>query len=172
MTSSPDGADAAAFQALDRARGMAKKPGYTGRRRRPVPAEAGPGLGDPGSGARASGRDPQALGDVAAQLLEDRGWSALVEDAGVVAQWSEIVGSDIASHTVIESYEGGRLVIRASSTAWATQVKLLQTQLRRRIADTVGADRVREIVVMGPSGPSWKHGLRSVNGRGPRDTYG
>nr|NLD40552.1 DUF721 domain-containing protein [Actinomycetales bacterium] len=27
-------------------------------------------------------------------------------------------------------------------------------------------------VVLGPKAPSWKHGIRSVPGRGPRDTYG
>jgi hypothetical protein len=32
---------------------------------------------------------------------------------------------------------------------------------------------VTRMVVSGPSGPTWKHGLRSVPGaRGPRDTYG
>jgi len=63
-------------------------------------------------------------------------------------------------------------VVRASSTAWATQVRLLQGSLRARIGEVVGADVVREITVLGPAGPSWKHGLRSVRGRGPRDTYG
>jgi len=63
-------------------------------------------------------------------------------------------------------------VVRASSTAWATQVKLLLGQLRQRIAAEVGPDLVTEIVILGPAGPTWKHGLRSVRGRGPRDTYG
>ena len=35
-----------------------------------------------------------------------------------------------------------------------------------------GADVISEIQVLGPTAPSWKHGLRSTPGRGPRDTYG
>jgi predicted nucleic acid-binding Zn ribbon protein len=29
-----------------------------------------------------------------------------------------------------------------------------------------------DITVKAPGAPSWKHGPRSVPGRGPRDTYG
>ncbi len=78
----------------------------------------------------------------------------------------------VAAHTVVEAFRDGELVIRASSTAWATQVHLLQGELRRRLAEILGEDRVTKVVVLGPAGPSWKHGLRSVKGRGPRDTYG
>lgn len=162
----------AAFQALERARAMAKQPGV-GRRKKWLPrAEAGPGLGDPGTGARPSRRDPQSLADLAAGLIDDRGWSNKLKDADVVAQWETAVGESIAAHTVIESFKDGELVVRASSTAWATQVNLLQNQLRQRLAETLGEDRVSKVVVLGPAGPSWKHGLRSVKGRGPRDTYG
>ena len=36
----------------------------------------------------------------------------------------------------------------------------------------VRKDLVRRVKVVGPSGPSWRHGPRHVRGRGPRDTYG
>ena len=168
--------DAAAFQALERARELARTPGYRGRRRRRAPepggVAAGPGLGNAGSGAGPSARDPQPIGAVADALIHTRGWEEPLEVAGVVSRWGEIVGEAIAEHTRVERFEDGTLVVRASSTAWATQVRLLQGSLRARIGEVVGADVVREITVLGPAGPSWKHGLRSVRGRGPRDTYG
>lgn len=162
----------AAFQALERARAMSKQGTVRGKRRRTPPAEMAPGHGDPGSGAKPSRRDPQPLGDLAAGLIDDRGWEPHVRDADVVTRWPDAVGENIAAHTVIESFKDGELVIRASSTAWATQVNLLQADLRRRLEEALGEDRIRKVVVLGPSGPSWKHGKRSVRGRGPRDTYG
>lgn len=168
--------DAAAFQALERARALAKTPGYRRKKRRrvqePGGVPGGPGLGNAGSGAGPSARDPQRVADIVDALVHARGWEEPVEVAGVVGRWREIVGDSVADHTTVERFSDGTLVVRASSTAWATQVKLLQGELRRRIAEVVGADLVREITVLGPSGPSWKHGLRSVRGRGPRDTYG
>lgn len=168
--------DAAAHQALERARQLAKSPGYRKRRRgspqEPGAVSAGPGLGNAGSGAGPSARDPQPVGAIADAIVHLRGWEDPLEVAGVVGRWPEIVGDAVAEHTRVERFEDGHLVVRATSTAWATQVKLLQGQLRARIAAVVGADVVREITVLGPAGPTWKHGLRSVRGRGPRDTYG
>ncbi len=166
--------DAAAFEALQRAREMAKAPGAQKRRRKPREGglPAGPGLGNAGSGAHPSARDPQRVGDVAEALVDARGWRERVEVASVVGRWREIVGDAVADHTTIERFEEGCLVVRASSTAWATQVKLLMGELRRRIVAEVGPDLVTEIVILGPAGPTWKHGIRSVRGRGPRDTYG
>lgn len=168
--------DAAAFQALERARALAKSPGYRKKKRRkaaePGGVPGGPGLGNAGSGAGPSARDPQKVADIAEALVHARGWEEPVEVAAVVGRWREIVGEAVADHTTVERFQDGALVVRASSTAWATQVKLLQSELRRRISEVVGADLVREITILGPAGPTWKHGLRSVRGRGPRDTYG
>lgn len=167
--------DDAAREALERARALAKSPGYRKKKKRRVPESgitAGPGLGNAGSGAHPSARDPQKVAHIADALVRLRGWEEPLEVAGVVGRWAEIVGDAVAQHTTVERFEDGTLVVRASSTAWATQVKLLQGELRRRLAEVVGADVVREITILGPAGPTWKHGLRSVRGRGPRDTYG
>jgi predicted nucleic acid-binding Zn ribbon protein len=64
------------------------------------------------------------------------------------------------------------MVLRADSTAWATQMKLLLPNLEKRLEEQIGIGRLSEIKILGPAAPSWKHGLRSVPGRGPRDTYG
>ena len=65
------------------------------------------------------------------------------------------------------------LTVRADSSAWATQLRLLSSSLLARLAADVGEDTVAEIKVVGPSAPSWSRGSRRVqDGRGPRDTYG
>lgn len=190
MTEEPPDLDAAPRQALERAREAARARGSfrTGRRRRrgaeaePVPdlpEVAAPGAWRPGpglawgiSGPGPSRRDPQPLAGIASRLMAQRGWTRPVSVGGVVGRWRDVVGPDVADHCVVETFEEGDLVVRASSTAWATQVRLLLPQLERRLAEEVGEGTVTSITVLGPGGPSWKHGLRSVRGRGPRDTYG
>jgi predicted nucleic acid-binding Zn ribbon protein len=102
----------------------------------------------------------------------DRGWSPRLTDATVLGRWPSLVGADIADHCTPVSLRDGELVLQAESTAWATQLRTLQRQLLTRLAAAVGRDVVKRIRVVGPSGPSWRHGPRSVRGRGPRDTYG
>ncbi|MHA6797766.1 DUF721 domain-containing protein [Bounagaea algeriensis] len=124
------------------------------------------------SGARSDDRDPQALGRLASRLVSERGWGDRIAGGRVFAGWAGLVGADVAAHTQPVSLQDGVLTVRAESTAWATQLRLLQRQLLGRIADGVGQDVVRKIRVQGPAAPSWRHGPRHVRGRGPRDTYG
>ena len=88
--------------------------------------------------------------------------------------WERIVGAEVAAHVRPETFDvdEGRLVLRADSTAWATVIRLQLPAVAARIAEQVGAGAVRSITVPGPAAPSWRHGSRTVKGRGPRDTYG
>lgn len=137
----------------------ARPTGQRSRRRR----WSGPGPDD---------RDPQPLGRVVSRVALDRGWSPRLTDATVLGRWPHLVGPDIADHCTPLSLRDGELVLQAESTAWATQLRTLQRQLVTRLAAAVGRDVVRRIRVVGPQGPSWRHGPRNVKGRGPRDTYG
>lgn len=161
--------DDAARLALARARDAARKqglaPGRPARRRR------GP-VGHAPDVVHGAGRDPQPLGDTVDRLASQLGWGQSLQVGGVVGRWREVVGEAIADHCVPETFEEGALVVRADSTAWATQIRLLLPQLERRIAEEVGEGAVTSIQVLGPGGPTWRKGPRSVPGRGPRDTYG
>jgi predicted nucleic acid-binding Zn ribbon protein len=106
------------------------------------------------------------------RLLADRGWSRSLSVAGVIGRWRAVVGDQLADHCQPETFEEGALVVRADSTAWAMQVRLLIPQLSRRLDEEIGEGLVESITVLGPGGPTWKRGPRSVPGRGPRDTYG
>jgi predicted nucleic acid-binding Zn ribbon protein len=124
------------------------------------------------SGAGPDQRDPQPFGRVVSRVSMDRGWSSRLTDATVLGRWPQLVGPDVADHCTPVSLRDGELTLQAESTAWASQLRTLQRQLLTRLADAVGPDVVRRIRVVGPSGPSWRHGPRHVRGRGPRDTYG
>jgi predicted nucleic acid-binding Zn ribbon protein len=124
------------------------------------------------SGAGPDERDPQPFGRLVSRVSLDRGWSPRLTDATVLSRWPQLVGAEIADHCTPVSLREGELVLQAESTAWATQLRTLQRQMLTRIAAGVGRDVVKRIRVVGPSGPSWRHGPRTVRGRGPRDTYG
>ncbi len=155
--------------ALNRAKAAARARGL----RPGSPARRSP-LAEPRrSGAGPSARDPQMLSDVVGRLLRDKGWREEVSVGGVIGRWREVVGDDIADHCTPETFTDKVLVVRASSTAWATQVRLLTSTLLRRLAEEVGEGVVEEVKVLGPAGPGFGRGPRSVRGgRGPRDTWG
>lgn len=166
----PDVDDApriALAQAREAARAKGLRPGSPGRRRRPLDAGRNAAAGSPGAA-----RDPQLLGETAADLSRTLGWNQPLSIGGVIGRWPDVVGEQIAERCTPETFIDGDLVVRADSTAWATQIRLLLPQLERRLAEEVGEGVVTSIQVLGPGGPTWRKGPRNVPGRGPRDTYG
>lgn len=160
------------------AREVANRSGGTRRRRRRD--DSRPGSDDQTSVERSGGysgagpddRDPQEVKTVVDRLVAERGWKPDLDVAGAVARWPHVVGPQLAEHARAESFAQGVLVVRADSTSWATQLRLMAPQILARIAADIGNGVVTRIDVRGPSAPSWRHGRRSVPGRGPRDTYG
>ena len=90
----------------------------------------------------------------------------------MLGHWAAVVGDQIAEHARPTSLREGVLSISAESTAWATQLRMIQAQLLARIAAAVGDGVVTSVRISGPTAPSWRKGPRHVSGRGPRDTYG
>ncbi len=168
------GEDAAAG-ALARARRVARSKGLRPgskpiRRREDVPADSRRSTAGPGG---RDGRDPHLLGDEVETFIAERGWGIDVAAGSVIGRWPSIVGPEVAAHCQPVSFELGLLVVRAESTAWATQLRLLSSSLLARLAEEAGEGVVTELRVVGPSARSWSHGPRVVSdGRGPRDTYG
>ncbi|WP_051406757.1 DUF721 family protein [Nocardia sp. CNY236] len=124
------------------------------------------------SSARPDDRDPQLLSTVAGSLAKSRGWSGRVAEGMVFGRWAAVVGDDIAAHATPIALKDGVLSIAAESTAWATQLRMLQGQILAKIHAAVGHSVVTSLKVSGPAAPSWRKGHRHVKGRGPRDTYG
>lgn len=161
---------------LDLARSIARSLAGAKRPARRTPPRPGsrPRRSDPkASGAHPDDRDPQPLDSTIGRLVSEQGWGTDVRVHGVFSRWDRLVGREVALHCRPESYADGKLVVRTESTAWATQMRLLAPTVVRRLNEELGDGTVTVIDVLGPHGPTWRRGPRSVrDGRGPRDTYG
>lgn len=139
--------------------------GATYRRRRRT-------IDDAESAPFGTGRDPRGLGDVMAGLTAELGWSSPLAKSEIMAGWPGLAGEETARHSDPVGIEDGVLTVRCESTAWATQLRLMRSELLKHIASRYPDAGIESIRFQGPDAPSWKRGPRSIPGRGPRDTYG
>ena len=116
--------------------------------------------------------DPQLLGDVLSNLIEERDWKSGVAEGTLFTQWATIVGEDIAQHASPVSINENVLTIQTTSTAWATQLTLVNNEILKTIQNNSYGATIESVFIIGPNTPSWKRGIRSTrDARGPRDTY-
>lgn len=117
--------------------------------------------------------DPQQVKELLNQLITERNWDAGLAEGNLFSTWEGVVGSEISAHTTPISLLDGVLTIKTSSTAWATQLRIIEAELLTTIQHSAPGVLVESLTVFGPQGPSWKKGIRTIKGaRGPRDTYG
>jgi predicted nucleic acid-binding Zn ribbon protein len=158
---------------LEEARGAARVQGKdVGRGRSSAPRRVAGTSRRRWSGPGPDSRDPQLFGAATRDVARSRGWSGRVAEGSVFGRWSAVVGEQISAHATPASLNDGVLTISAESTAWATQLRMVQAQLLAKIAAAVGDGVVSSLRIVGPAGPSWRKGRYHIAGRGPRDTYG
>lgn len=115
--------------------------------------------------------EPAPVGELIDELVKMRDWQSGLAEGEIFVKWREIVGDEIAQHSEPIETKEGKLFIKCSSTAWATQLNLVKRQLLESIQKTAPA--IIGLEILGPNAPSWRKGLRTVQGsKGPRDTYG
>lgn len=119
-----------------------------------------------------SGRDPVSAAASLDHLFGEFRWTNQIDKATLFTQWGDMVGRETSAATTPEDVVNGTLLVRCSSTAWATQLNLISDRYLEEIHRRFPGLGVREIRFRGPAAPSWKKGSKSVPGRGPRDTYG
>ena len=117
--------------------------------------------------------DPQKISSILNEIIEARDWRKGIAEGNLFSEWRNIVGNEIADHsTPITMYEG-RLTIQTTSTAWSTQLRLMEGDLLRTIQKSAPGAVVEALSIIGHHAPSWKRGLRTIRGaQGPRDTFG
>lgn len=142
-TPPPAGADLARI-AVVAAREAAKQRGiHSAAQRKPKRRPAG---------SYRSGRDPLALEGALAALITERGWETPAAGGSILDRWVTIATPEVAAHLQAVSFDErtGTLDILASSAAWATQGRLISTQLMRQANEATGRQTVRRIVIKAP----------------------
>lgn len=174
MSEQPDPVKAA-FEAMQEA---AKKRGSTPLpprkavpRSKGLPARIGRPTGRDGRRRRRP-LDIDSVGSVLGDEFSKRGWEKDIAGGWVFGHWDELVGEKIAQHTRVVMIKDKKLFITCDSTAWATNLRMMQRKILQVIAGKVGPNIIVELNISGPRAPSWRKGPLHVKGRGPRDTYG
>lgn len=118
------------------------------------------------------GRQPKTIASTMDSLIQSFGWENKIAEGELFANWSELVGDKVAENSFPEDLAKGILTIRCKSTAWATQLRIMSPEILANVTAKLPELEVKELRFIGPQAPSYKRGLRSVPGPGPRDTFG
>jgi predicted nucleic acid-binding Zn ribbon protein len=90
-------------------------------------------------------RRPTSLADALASYLRQSGFSKRMQQAGIIEEWEELVGPQIAAVTAPESVTpDGVLRVRVATAPWANELSLMTPKILARLnAGRTG--RVKEI---------------------------
>ncbi|HEX7051523.1 MAG TPA: DUF721 domain-containing protein [Longimicrobiales bacterium] len=89
-----------------------------------------------------AGRDgPTPLGRALGDYLDRTGLGARIDEARVVPEWAERVGDAIARVTRPLRVSRGTLFVAVRSSAWLMELKLMESEIRRRL--NAGRERGR-----------------------------
>ncbi|AZA12439.1 DciA family protein [Corynebacterium choanae] len=109
----------------------------------------------------------EKLGDVLQREIADRGWRQGISSGVIMGNWRSIVGDTIADHTKVEMIKETTLFLSTDSTAWATNLRLMQPMLLQRIAEKIGDGYITTLHIFPPrtSGGSRRGRWQSSNTR-------
>ncbi len=91
-------------------------------------------------------KQPSPIGDVLAGVLAKSGVAARVEQAGIIPEWSALVGVQIAAVTEPMSIAAdGTLFVNVTTNAWMNELSLMEPELLRALNAKDGRLAVRRI---------------------------
>jgi predicted nucleic acid-binding Zn ribbon protein len=89
---------------------------------------------------------PSSIADVLAGVLKDTGLAARVEQAGIIPEWSALVGPQIAAVTEPMSVTAdGTLFVNVTTNAWMNELSLMEPELLRALNAKEGRVPVKRI---------------------------
>lgn len=95
---------------------------------------------------RPKGR-PEPLQNLLAKSLEGSALGERLKDLEVWRQWEAVVGSAIARRTRPLRLTSGVLTVLVGSAPWMQQLSFMKADLRERLNQRLGGERIREIVL-------------------------
>lgn len=92
-------------------------------------------------------REPPAtpLGEALERYIAKAGLARRLDQASVIPEWPDLVGQKIADVATPEVVlEGGILVVRVRSAAWATELQLMSPEILRKLGER--GKKIRRII--------------------------
>ncbi len=91
-------------------------------------------------------KKPSALGDVLADVMRSSGIAERVEQAGIIPEWSSLVGAAIARVTDPQSIAAdGTLFVSVTTNAWMMELSMMEPELLRALNAKEGRIPVKKI---------------------------
>jgi predicted nucleic acid-binding Zn ribbon protein len=91
-------------------------------------------------------KKPASIADVLAGVLQDTGIAARVEQAGIIPEWSALVGAQIAAVAEPMSVTAdGTLFVNVTTNAWMNELSLMEPELLRALNAKDGRVPVKRI---------------------------
>jgi predicted nucleic acid-binding Zn ribbon protein len=98
-------------------------------------------------------KKPAALGDVLAGVLQQAGIAGRVEQAGIIPEWTALVGTQIANVTEPQSIAAdGTLFVHVTTNAWMMELSLMEPELLRALnakPDRIAVKKIRWLIRRG-----------------------
>ena len=89
---------------------------------------------------------PEAIGDVMGSVLRNAGISRRVEQAGIIPEWEQLVGPQIAKVTEPQSIAAdGTLFVFVTTNAWMMELSMLEPELLKALNAKAGRLPVKKI---------------------------
>jgi predicted nucleic acid-binding Zn ribbon protein len=90
-------------------------------------------------------KDAAGIGEALAAYLKRSGLKQRIDQAGVVDEWADLVGPQIARVTVAEGVsEDGVLFVRVATAAWMQELQLQSPMILKKLAQR--GRRLRRVV--------------------------
>jgi predicted nucleic acid-binding Zn ribbon protein len=94
----------------------------------------------------AAKKKPSALGDVLADVMRTSGIAARVDQAGIIPEWSSLVGPAFARVTDPQSIAAdGTLFVTVTTNAWMMELSMMEPELLRALNAKEGRIPVKKI---------------------------
>jgi predicted nucleic acid-binding Zn ribbon protein len=91
------------------------------------------------------GKRPQRVAEALQAYLDASALGDRVEEARAVPEWGERVGPAIAAVTTPLRVSRGVLLVAVRSSAWLTELKLMEAEIRRRLNRDRERGRIQRI---------------------------
>ncbi len=88
---------------------------------------------------------PKRVRETLQKYLEKAGMSEKIEAASVVPEWPQIVGEGIAAVTTPLRVSTGVLFVAVRSSAWLSELKLMEREILRKVNANRGRGRISAI---------------------------